>query len=147
MKTVLAAALASQAATAAPIVLQHHNFVDLVVPSSTVILNVGYPGMQNRSCGIELRSSNQFGSQDGLTKLARAIQVANGFRTYQELPGQGGTVLRYLFSAAELGKYMTLVKIRARAGTLAETIENTVKPGAQDDPKPRVIATLVDCEN
>lgn len=139
-------ALVTQGTAAHPLVLQNHNFVDLNVPTKEIVLNVGYPGMGGRACGIELRSSNQFGPVATQTALAEALEVSNGFHDFETLSPAHAETLRYAFSKSELHKYMTLVRIRTQdSSTLLDTIRRTVKPGVHDDPPPRVIVQLVDC--
>ncbi len=144
-------ALVTSASSARPITLQNHNFVDLNVGAKEIVLNIGYPGMGGKSCGVELRASNQYGSEDGLSALANALEIREGFRdpaiieVSQPTPG-GPATLQYEFPRSSLHTYMTLVHVKTKDGSsLADMIRRTVKPGVHDDPKPRVIVVLTDC--
>jgi hypothetical protein len=129
--------------------LQNHNFASLNRGDSKLMLNIGYPGMGGKACGVELRASNQFGSSDGLEPLTKALVVKEGFFEEDaiELTASIGSTAQYLFPEGSLHTYVTKVQIETVSGkSLESVIRKTVKKSIKDDVAPQVIVQLIDCE-
>jgi|688.fasta_scaffold1203588_1 hypothetical protein len=129
--------------------LQNHNFAALNRGDSKLTLNIGYPGMGGKACGVELRASNQFGSSDGLEPLTKSLVVKEGFfeKEALELTASNGLTPQYVFPESSLHTYVTKVQIETLSGkSLDSVIRKNVKKSIKDDVEPQVIVQLIDCE-
>lgn len=141
--------LLSTAAMARDTHLQNHNFASLNRGDSKLTLNIAYPGLGGKACGVELRASNQFGSTDGLLPLTKALVVKEGFfeKDAVEITASNGDTAQYIFPETSLHTYVTKVQIETVSGkSLDSVIRKTVKKSIKEDTEPHIIVELLDCE-
>lgn len=141
--------LLSTAAMAREPHLQNHNFASLNRGDAKLTFSIGYPGLGGKACGVELRTSNQFASSEGLERLTKALVVKEGFFEEEaiEITAAKGDTAQYLFPETSLHTYVTKLQIETVSGkSLQSVIRKTVKKSTHDDIEPQVIMQLMDCE-